>query len=152
MRHAPQVTGLTAGTSYRILLQNHDRARRGGTSSGRPRRLNNALSGGRGVRASGRKLTDMDTMILALAAASTTILVAPLAIISAGIHRQERAGSIDTRHCSGSARTRPRAWRQCSSSALTWADPASPPPDTVDYTAAILDALRRGIPFTLDGW
>ena len=37
-------------------------------------------------------------------------------------------------------------------SALTWADPASPPPDTVDYTAAILDALRRGIPFTLDGW
>ena len=42
-------------------------------------------------------LAGMDTLILGLAAASTTILIAPLAVISAGIRREEHAGSLTGR-------------------------------------------------------
>jgi hypothetical protein len=34
----------------------------------------------------------------------------------------------------------------------TWADPASLPPDTVGYTAAIITAVEAGLTFTLNGW
>lgn len=37
-------------------------------------------------------------------------------------------------------------------SELVWADPACLPPDTVDYTAAIIGAVERGITFALNGW
>jgi hypothetical protein len=36
----------------------------------------------------------MDIMLLGLAATGTTLLLAPLAIVSAGIRRQERSGSL----------------------------------------------------------
>lgn len=35
---------------------------------------------------------------------------------------------------------------------LVWADPASPPANTVPYTAAALAAITKGAPFSLDGW
>ena len=34
----------------------------------------------------------------------------------------------------------------------TWADPASPPANTVPYTAAALAAITRNETFSLDGW
>jgi 8-oxo-dGTP pyrophosphatase MutT (NUDIX family) len=37
-------------------------------------------------------------------------------------------------------------------SELVWADPAALPPDTVGYTAAVITAVERGVPFTLNGW
>jgi 8-oxo-dGTP diphosphatase len=37
-------------------------------------------------------------------------------------------------------------------SELVWADPASLPPDTVGYTAAIVTAVEAGLTFTLNGW
>jgi 8-oxo-dGTP pyrophosphatase MutT (NUDIX family) len=37
-------------------------------------------------------------------------------------------------------------------SELVWADPAHLPPDTVGYTAAIINAVERGTPFALNGW
>ena len=37
-------------------------------------------------------------------------------------------------------------------SELLWADPASLPPDTVDYTVAIINAVERGATFALNGW
>lgn len=37
-------------------------------------------------------------------------------------------------------------------SELAWVDPAHLPPDTVAYTAVIIDAVEHGIPFTLNGW
>jgi 8-oxo-dGTP diphosphatase len=37
-------------------------------------------------------------------------------------------------------------------SELAWADPAHLPPDTVGYTAAIINAVERGTMFTLNGW
>jgi 8-oxo-dGTP diphosphatase len=37
-------------------------------------------------------------------------------------------------------------------SELVWADPASLPPDTVGYTAAIINAVEHGITFALNGW
>lgn len=40
--------------------------------------------------------------------------------------------------------------RECS--ALLWADPESLPPDTIEYTAAILRAVQRGATFALNGW
>ena len=33
-----------------------------------------------------------------------------------------------------------------------WADPGDLPPDTVDYTAAIIKAAERGDNFVLNGW
>ena len=33
-----------------------------------------------------------------------------------------------------------------------WADPSDLPPDTVDYTAAIIQAAERGGNFALNGW
>jgi hypothetical protein len=33
-----------------------------------------------------------------------------------------------------------------------WADPARLPPDTVDYTAAVITAVEHGLTFTLNGW
>jgi hypothetical protein len=33
-----------------------------------------------------------------------------------------------------------------------WADPSALPSDTVDYTAAVITAVERGIKFTLNGW
>jgi hypothetical protein len=33
-----------------------------------------------------------------------------------------------------------------------WAAPSALPPDTVDYTAAVITAVERGIKFTLNGW
>ncbi len=37
-------------------------------------------------------------------------------------------------------------------SGLVWADPAALPRDTVDYAAAVITAVERGITFTLNGW
>ena len=37
-------------------------------------------------------------------------------------------------------------------SELVWADPSALPPDTVDYTAAVITAVERGTKFTLNGW
>jgi 8-oxo-dGTP diphosphatase len=37
-------------------------------------------------------------------------------------------------------------------SELVWADPARLPPDTVDYTAAVITAVEHGLTFTLNGW
>jgi 8-oxo-dGTP diphosphatase len=37
-------------------------------------------------------------------------------------------------------------------SELVWAAPSALPPDTVDYTAAVITAVERGIKFTLNGW
>ena len=37
-------------------------------------------------------------------------------------------------------------------SELVWADPGHLPPDTVDYTAAIIKAAERGDNFALNGW
>jgi len=37
-------------------------------------------------------------------------------------------------------------------SELVWAAPSALPPDTVDYTAAVITAAERGIKFTLNGW
>jgi hypothetical protein len=37
-------------------------------------------------------------------------------------------------------------------SELLWSDPARLPPDTVDYTAAIINAVERGTAFALNGW
>jgi 8-oxo-dGTP diphosphatase len=37
-------------------------------------------------------------------------------------------------------------------SELVWADPGDLPPDTVDYTAAIINAAARGDNFALNGW
>jgi 8-oxo-dGTP diphosphatase len=37
-------------------------------------------------------------------------------------------------------------------SELVWADPGDLPPDTVDYTAAIIKAAERGDNFALNGW
>jgi 8-oxo-dGTP diphosphatase len=37
-------------------------------------------------------------------------------------------------------------------SELVWADPAALPPDTVDYTAAVIAAVERGDTFALNGW
>jgi 8-oxo-dGTP pyrophosphatase MutT (NUDIX family) len=37
-------------------------------------------------------------------------------------------------------------------SELVWADPGDLPPDTVDYTAAIIGAVERGDNFALNGW
>jgi hypothetical protein len=33
-----------------------------------------------------------------------------------------------------------------------WAEPGHLPPDTVDYTAAIIKAVERGDNFALSGW
>jgi len=37
-------------------------------------------------------------------------------------------------------------------SELVWADPAALPPDTAEYTAAVITAAERGLTFTLNGW
>ena len=37
-------------------------------------------------------------------------------------------------------------------SELVWADPAVLPPDTAEYTAAVITAAERGLTFTLNGW
>jgi 8-oxo-dGTP diphosphatase len=37
-------------------------------------------------------------------------------------------------------------------SGLVWADPARPPADTVEYTAAALYAISSGATFALNGW
>jgi 8-oxo-dGTP diphosphatase len=37
-------------------------------------------------------------------------------------------------------------------SQLLWADPSNLPPDTVEYTAAIIRAVERGTTFALNGW
>jgi 8-oxo-dGTP pyrophosphatase MutT (NUDIX family) len=37
-------------------------------------------------------------------------------------------------------------------SGFVWADPAHLPPDTVGYTAAIINAVEHGTTFTLNGW
>jgi hypothetical protein len=37
-------------------------------------------------------------------------------------------------------------------SELVWADPAALPPDTVDYTAALIAVVERGDTFALNGW
>jgi len=37
-------------------------------------------------------------------------------------------------------------------SELLWVDPALLPPDTVGYTAAIINAVERGTTFALNGW
>ena len=37
-------------------------------------------------------------------------------------------------------------------SGLTWADPDALPPDTAEYTAAMIRAVGRGLTFTLNGW
>jgi 8-oxo-dGTP pyrophosphatase MutT (NUDIX family) len=37
-------------------------------------------------------------------------------------------------------------------SELVWASPARLPPDTVDYTAAVITAAEHGTRFTLNGW
>ena len=37
-------------------------------------------------------------------------------------------------------------------SGLLWADPAALPADTAGYTAAIITAAQRGLPFTVSGW
>ena len=37
-------------------------------------------------------------------------------------------------------------------SELVWADPAALPPDTAEYTAALITAAGRGLTFTLNGW
>jgi len=37
-------------------------------------------------------------------------------------------------------------------SELVWADPAALPQDTVDYAAAVITAVERGLTFTLNGW
>jgi 8-oxo-dGTP diphosphatase len=37
-------------------------------------------------------------------------------------------------------------------SELIWADPGDLPPDTVEYTAAIISAAQRGDNFALSGW
>jgi 8-oxo-dGTP diphosphatase len=37
-------------------------------------------------------------------------------------------------------------------SQLLWADPASLPPGTVEYTAAIIRAVEHGTTFALNGW
>jgi 8-oxo-dGTP diphosphatase len=37
-------------------------------------------------------------------------------------------------------------------SELVWADPGILPPDTVDYTAAVITAVENGLTFTLNGW
>lgn len=37
-------------------------------------------------------------------------------------------------------------------SGLVWADPTALPPDTVDYVAALITAVERGVTFTLNGW
>jgi 8-oxo-dGTP pyrophosphatase MutT (NUDIX family) len=37
-------------------------------------------------------------------------------------------------------------------SALAWADPGALPPDTAEYTAAVITAAQRGLTFTLNGW
>jgi 8-oxo-dGTP pyrophosphatase MutT (NUDIX family) len=37
-------------------------------------------------------------------------------------------------------------------SGLVWADPAALPADTVDYAAAVITAVERGLTFTLNGW
>jgi 8-oxo-dGTP diphosphatase len=36
-------------------------------------------------------------------------------------------------------------------SELVWADPGRLPPDTVDYTAAVITAVEHGLTFTLNG-
>jgi hypothetical protein len=33
-----------------------------------------------------------------------------------------------------------------------WADPVHLPPDTVGYTAAIINVVERGATFALNGW
>lgn len=33
-----------------------------------------------------------------------------------------------------------------------WAEPAALPPDTAEYTAAVMTAAERGLTFTLNGW
>jgi hypothetical protein len=42
-------------------------------------------------------------------------------------------------------RTRHREPAKCSQ--LVWADPGNLPPDTVDYTAAIIHAVQHGVTF-----
>ena len=37
-------------------------------------------------------------------------------------------------------------------SELVWADPAALPPDTAEYTAAVIAAAVRGLTFALNGW
>jgi 8-oxo-dGTP diphosphatase len=37
-------------------------------------------------------------------------------------------------------------------SELVWADPAALPPDTAEYTAAVITAAEHGLTFTLNGW
>jgi 8-oxo-dGTP diphosphatase len=37
-------------------------------------------------------------------------------------------------------------------SELVWTDPAALPPDTAEYTAAVITAAERGLTFTLNGW
>lgn len=37
-------------------------------------------------------------------------------------------------------------------SELVWADPAALPPDTAEYTAAVIAAAERGLTFTVNGW
>ena len=37
-------------------------------------------------------------------------------------------------------------------SELLWADPGNLPPDTVEYTAAIIRAVEHGTAFALNGW
>lgn len=45
-----------------------------------------------------------------------------------------------------------RETREETHSELVWASPGNLPPDTVDYTAAIITAVERGATFTLSGW
>jgi hypothetical protein len=52
---------------------------------------------GHGVRTAARILGGMETMLIALTATGTTLLTAPLAVVAAGIRRQERAGSLSAR-------------------------------------------------------
>ena len=47
---------------------------------------------------------------------------------------------------------RARQRRAQKHSELVWAAPSALPPDTVDYTAAVITAAERGIKFTLNGW
>lgn len=69
---------------------------------------------------------------------------------------QRNPGTSDTRI--GFAFT-PRVWdgepvnaEPHKHSGLAWADPASLPPDTAEYTAAVITAVERGLTFTLNGW
>jgi len=69
---------------------------------------------------------------------------------------QRNPGTVDTRVGFAFA---PTAWEgepvnaePDKHSELVWADPAALPPDTAEYTAAVITAAERGLTFTLNGW